>query len=73
MIKAPYTIFGRTKQIPVVTYTNGSLDDTPKAEWHKEMWIEREEDWYGLPRTGTVRVIERRIWMKDEPFDIKWR
>lgn len=73
MVKAPYTIFGKTKNVPVVTYTDGKLDKSPKNSWDKEMWIEREEDWYGLPRKGTVRVIERREWMKDEPYDIKWR
>lgn len=72
-MKAPYTIFGKTKQIPVVTYTDGKLDTPPKTVWHKEMWIEREEDMYGIPRKGTVRIIERREWMKDEPYDIKWR
>lgn len=72
-MKAPYTIFGKTKQIPVVTYTDGKLDTPPKAVWQKEMWIEREEDMYGIPRKGTVRIVERKAWMKDEPYDIKWR
>jgi hypothetical protein len=72
-MKAPYTIFGQTKQILVVTYTDGKLDTSPKTIWHKEMWIEREEDWYGLPTKGTVRIVERKAWMKDEPYDIKWR
>lgn len=31
MIRAPYTIFGKTKNIPVVTYTDGKLDVTPKS------------------------------------------
>ena len=73
MIKAPYTIFGKTKNIPVVTYTDNKLDNPPKDSWDREMWIERGEDWYGLPRRGTVRVIERREWMKDEPYDFKER
>lgn len=37
-MKAPYTIFGKTKQIPVVTYTDGKIDTPPKTIWHKEMW-----------------------------------
>lgn len=72
-MKAPFTMFGKTKQIPVVTYTDGKLDTPPNTTWHKEMWIEREEDMYGIPRKGTVRIVERRAWMKDEPYDIKWR
>lgn len=72
-MKAPYTIFGKTKNIKVVTYTDGKLDDPPKDIWHKEMWIEREEDMYGIPSKGTIRIIERHEWMKDEPYDIKWR
>lgn len=73
MIKAPYTIFGKTKNIKVVTYTDGKIDNPPKEQWGKEMWVEREEDMYGVPRKGTVRIIERSEWMKDEPYDIKRR
>lgn len=73
MSKAPFTIFGKTKQIPVVTYTNAKLDTPPKTSWQKEMWIEREEDMYGIPRQGTVRIVDRKVWMMDEPYDIKRR
>ncbi len=78
-MKAPYTIFGKTKNIPVVTYTNGKLDTQPKDTWSKEKWIEREEDWYGVPNKGTVRVIERKAWLRvpdppDTPEQIaKWQ
>lgn len=65
-MKAPYTTFGQTRMIPVVTYTDGKLDVPPKTVWHKDMWIEREEDWYGLPRKGTVRIIERKVWLGDD-------
>jgi hypothetical protein len=63
-MKAPYTIFGKTKDIPVVTYTNGKLDTPPKSTWDREKWIEREEEWYGLPNKGTVRVVERQAWLR---------
>lgn len=63
MIKAPYTIFGKTKDIPVVTYTDGKLDTPPKSSWDREVWIERDEDWYGTPNKGTFRVIERQAWL----------
>lgn len=65
-MKAPYTIFGQTKQIPVVTYTDNKLDNPPKSNWDWEMWVERGEDWYGLPHKGTVRVIERKVWLGND-------
>lgn len=69
-MKMPYTMFGKTIDIPVVTYTDGKLDDSPKSTWDREMWIQREEDWYGLPNKGTVRVVERSVWLKynTEPY-----
>ena len=63
MIKAPYTIFGKTRYIPVATYTDGKIDTPPKPTWDREMWMEREEDWYGLPQKGTIRVVEREVWL----------
>jgi len=63
-MRAPYTMFGKTIDIPVVTYTDNKLDDPPKSSWDREMWIQREEDWYGLPTKGTVRVVERRVWLE---------
>jgi hypothetical protein len=69
-MKLPYTMFGKTIDIPVVTYTDNKLDDPPKSTWDREMWIQREEDWYGLPTKGTVRVVERSVWLKynTEPY-----
>lgn len=64
-VYAPYTIFGRTIDVPVVTYTDGKRDNPPKKIWDKEMWIEREEDWYGLPNKGTIRVVERQEYLKE--------
>jgi hypothetical protein len=64
-VYAPYTIFGRTIDVPVVTYTDGKRDNPPKRIWDKEMWIEREEDWYGLPNKGIVRVVERQEYLKE--------
>ena len=62
-MKAPYTIFGKTRDIDVVTYTDGKRDDPPKSKWDREMWIERGEDWYGVPNKGTVRIVERKAWL----------
>jgi hypothetical protein len=73
MTKAPYTMFGKTKNVKLVTYTNGSdgrpqLDNPPKSKWDNEIWIERGEDWYGLhhyTKNGkTVRVVTREDWLR---------
>ena len=64
-VYAPYTIFGRTIDVPVITYTDSRRDNPPKKTWDREMWIEREEDWYGLPHKGTVRVVEREMYLKE--------
>ena len=72
MSKSPYTMFGKTKQIPVVTYTDGKIDTPPKAVWQKEMWIEREEDMYGIPPKGTVRIVDRKAWMVADRMSREW-
>jgi long-subunit acyl-CoA synthetase (AMP-forming) len=67
-MKVPYTIFDETKDIELVTYTNGKEDSPPKTTWDDELWIERGEDWYALEyyrRKGkTVRVITREDWLR---------
>jgi hypothetical protein len=61
---APYTVFGKTLEIPIVTWTNNKEDVPHKKEWHEDYYIEMPEDWYGLAgyaREGkTVRVITNR-------------
>lgn len=64
MSLAPYTAFGKTLAVNVRTWTNGREDDVPKDSWSAEIWIERGEDEYGIPRTGTVRIIQRADWLK---------
>lgn len=67
-MKAPYTIFNKTHDVSVVTYTDGKVDDPPKSTWDKDVWIERGEDWYAFCNPewskGTVRVIERDAWLR---------
>lgn len=69
-MNAPYTIFGKTKMVPVVTYTNGKKDEPSKIEWDHDLWIERGEDWYALLgppyNKSTVRVIEREVWLRSK-------
>lgn len=68
-MNAPYTIFGKTKNIPVKVYLNNK--EIESDTWDEEWWIEREEDWYGLMscKDKKVRIIERDIWLKTEPVD----
>ena len=64
-MKAPYSIFGKTKLLEVETYTNGHKDEIASATWRETIWVERGEDWYALTsNSGTVRVIEREKWLR---------
>lgn len=65
-MRAPYTIFGKTKLVEVVVYQNNKKIES--RDWDEEYWIERGEDWYGLMSTQLrdkkVRVITRESWLK---------
>lgn len=69
-MKAPYTIFGKTLDIPVVTYTDDVKDEPAKDAWDATLWVEHGEDYYGLMspeyKGKTVRIIERQIWLSAE-------
>lgn len=62
-MKAPYTIFGKTKLIPVKVWFKGQYIESD--EWDTDLWIERAEDYYALNSLNDkrVRVIERDIWL----------
>ncbi len=64
---APYTKFGMTLMIPVVTFTDSKEDKPPKSEWFETLWVERGEDWYALMYSGwkgrTIRVVDRAAWI----------
>lgn len=70
---APYTIFGKTKEVPIRVHLNGK--DIDSDTWDDELWIERGEDWYALMSSDLkhkkVRIIERNIWLKCKDFVIK--
>lgn len=62
---APYTKFGKTKLVPVVLSCNGySIGGTT---WEKDLWAERDEDYYALSAPGykdkRVRIISRDAWL----------
>ena len=65
-MKAPYSIFGKTKLVNVVVYLNG--EQIESSDWDEEYWVERGEDWYGLSSTNLknkkVRVVTRESWLR---------
>ena len=69
-MKAPFTIFGETRMVPVVVYLNNKqLKEV--FEWDEEYWICRPEEWYGLMSESLkykrVRVITEEDWKKGIP------
>lgn len=70
MRTAPYSAFGRTLDVELVTYTDAKKDETPAHAWDHTLWVERQEDWYALlafPQGTTVRVVEREMWLRARP------
>jgi hypothetical protein len=65
-MKAPYTIFGQTKQVEVVVYKNNQKIES--TDWDEDYWIEIPEDWYGLMASNfkdkKVRIITREEWLR---------
>ena len=65
-MKAKYTIFGETKEVPVKVYLDNKQIDSDT--WDIDLWVERGEDWYALMsseiKNKKVRIIERSIWLK---------
>lgn len=72
MSAAPYTAFGKTKNVPVEVYENGKYSDD-RPEWDDELWVERGEDWYGLMaqnmKNKRVRVIQRDKWLRAKEIE----
>lgn len=65
MKKAPFTMFGKTLDVKLITYTDGKVDAEPKEDWVDTLWVERGEDYYALShyRGKTVRVVQRSDWL----------
>ena len=67
-LTAPYTAFGKTKNVPVVVHRNGY--EVPLESWHKTLWVERPEDYYALMSTDykglNVRIITKDSWLRSE-------
>lgn len=62
--KAPYTQFGKTKNVPLLVYLNGKKVES--NSWDVDYYICRDEEWYGLScssfKDKYVRVIEEKQW-----------
>lgn len=69
-MKAPYTMFGKTREIPVRVYVDGHLVDG--TSYDDQLWVERGEDWYAFMspqlRGKRVRVVTREAWLQAEDF-----
>lgn len=67
-MKAPYKIFGKTKNVIVIVYLNNEIikSDT----WDIELWIERSEEMYGLMsdkyKNKKIRIIKREDWLRSK-------
>lgn len=68
-MRAPYTIFNQTKDVPVAVWYQGKFDPT-LTEWDETLWVERGEDWYALSspqlRDKRVRIVERELWLRSK-------
>ena len=68
-MKAPFTIFGKTRMVETVVYLN-NIRLNSCLEWDEDLWVERHEDWYALMSDNLkykrVRVIERDKWLKGD-------
>lgn len=66
MKTAPYTTFGKTKEIPLKIVLNH--DTIESEDWDEDLWIETPEDWYALVspqlKNKKVRIIERSVWLR---------
>jgi hypothetical protein len=66
----PYKMFGKTKMVPHITYTNQKEDIPAKSSWDDTLWIERGEDWYALSslRNKTILVVKREDFINAEEY-----
>lgn len=64
---APYTAFGKTKNLPVLVM-NELGEFTNDTKWDYELWVERYEDYYALMnpkyKGKKVRIIKRETWLE---------
>jgi len=63
---AQFSLFGETKEIPIIVYVNGKSTDL--TEWDITLWVEKAEDYYSLSasehKDKRVRIVTRENWIK---------
>ena len=68
MVKAPYTQFGKRRNVEVQVYVDGKEVDA--QEWDEEAWLERGEDWYAFLspqwKGRRIRVVTPTLWKRAE-------
>jgi len=72
--KTKLKLFGTTKLVPIVTYTNAKLDKPPRRPWTKVFFAERWMDlntWIDsmISPEQTVLVVTRDDWQEAEVID----
>jgi hypothetical protein len=67
-MKAPYTLFNVTRNVPVTVFLNG--EEIESDTWDEEFYICRSEEWYCLMssqfKDKKVRVILERVFQCSE-------
>lgn len=65
MRKAPFSMFGKTVDVPVRIFVDGAEVPDDGESWARESWMERPEDWYAFNawRGERVRVVTPQMWM----------
>ena len=67
-LTAPYTAFGKTKDVPIEVHLNGHVVES--SVWDSTLWVERPEDCYAMMspqlKGKKVRIIRREVWLNSE-------
>lgn len=65
-MRAPYEMFGQTRNVEVEVYRNGRRIEGD--DYEESVWIERSEDWYGFQapsmKDKRIRVITPQLWRR---------
>lgn len=66
MRRAPFTLFGKTRLVRIVTYTKGEKDSPPRADWNQTLWADDNNEQHvgrvSAELPGTTRVVLAGDW-----------
>lgn len=68
-MKAKYTAFGKTVELPVIIYYQNQEVDSDS--WDETLWVEREEDWYALMSPRLKNKFVRVVQAKDFRYEVE--